>query len=92
MTLLEGAANRLPLISFDIHTGPNEIIENGVNGFLCDSSSNKEMIDHICELIENPMLRRSMSLESFETTKKFNVDTIVAQWDKLLKMINNEGV
>jgi glycosyltransferase involved in cell wall biosynthesis len=92
MTLLEGAANRLPLISFDIHTGPNEIIQNGINGFLCASSSDKEIVDRICELIENPLLRRNMSRESFETTKQFNIDTIVAQWDKLLKMINDEDV
>ena len=89
MTLLEGAANRLPLISFDIHTGPNEIIKNGVNGFLCDSSSNNEMVDHICELIDNPILRNRMSLESFETSKSFNIDAIRVQWTKLLKLINN---
>ena len=34
MTLLEGSGNGLPLISFDVPTGPNEIIEDGVNGFL----------------------------------------------------------
>lgn len=90
MTLLEGAANRLPLISFDVHTGPNEIIKNGVNGFLCDNSSDKAMIDRICELIDNPVLRKRMSLESFEMSKIFKIDAIKNQWCKLLKTINNE--
>lgn len=90
MTLLEGAANKLPLISFDIHTGPNEIIKNGVNGFLCNSSSDDEMIDRVCELIDNPMLRDRMSLESFEMSKNFDMNVVMTQWKDLLKAINNE--
>ena len=34
MTLLEGMKMALPLVSFDVPTGPNEIIKDGINGFL----------------------------------------------------------
>lgn len=33
MVLLEAAQNGLPMVSFDIQTGPSEIIEDGKNGF-----------------------------------------------------------
>ena len=34
LVLLEAKCFKLPLISFDIITGPGEIIQNSVNGFL----------------------------------------------------------
>lgn len=85
MSLIEGAANRLPLISFDIPTGPNEIIVDGVNGFLIDSDSDKDMIRKIRHLIENQALRRSMSNEVYRLTKVFAMERILKQWEMLFK-------
>ena len=34
MVLLEAKAYRLPIVSFDIETGPDEIVDDGVNGYL----------------------------------------------------------
>jgi glycosyltransferase involved in cell wall biosynthesis len=39
MSLLEGMGNGLPLVSFDIDTGPDEIIRDGENGYLIPASN-----------------------------------------------------
>lgn len=83
MTLLEGAANRLPLVSFDIHTGPNEIITSQ-NGFLCDSNDDIDMANRICELIDNIELRINMSGNSYNTSETYRIDSIIKQWESLL--------
>ena len=37
LVLLEAKANRLPIVSFDIMTGPREILQDGVNGYLVEA-------------------------------------------------------
>lgn len=83
MSLIEGAANRLPLISFDIPTGPNEIILNGLNGYLVDASSDNDMIKKIRQLIENQALRESMSKEIYRLADTFTIERILKQWTML---------
>jgi glycosyltransferase involved in cell wall biosynthesis len=53
MVLLEAAANSLPLVSFDIATGPNEIIQNCNNGYLIEPFLKESMIECIDQLICN---------------------------------------
>lgn len=83
MTLLEGAANRLPLIAFDVPTGPSEIITDGKNGFLCSSDSDAEMIQAIETMISDQKLRERFSIESRATAEAFSMDRILPQWQAL---------
>ena len=83
MSLIEGAANRLPLVSFDIPTGPNEIILDGSNGYLIDPNSDDDMVERIRYLIENPTLRSTMSEEVHRLTDSFALGRILKQWKTL---------
>ena len=83
MVLLEAASCGLPMVSFDIETGPNEIIENGSNGYLINPLSDSDMIDAISSLIENSELRTSMSNNSRKTAEKFSIEQILGRWISL---------
>ena len=87
MTLLEAAINGMPLISFDISTGPNEIIINNENGFLIQESSDDDMINAIKTLIKSSTLRKSMSEKSHSLIKKFVLEEVAKQWIQLLSKI-----
>mgnify|MGYP005786150929 CR=1 FL=1 len=87
MVLLEAAACGLPMVSFDIQTGPSEIIKNGVNGYLCNKNSNSEMINNIISLIGSEENRKEFSYNSKKTAESFSVDSICEQWKKLFKRI-----
>ncbi len=84
MSLLEGASHRLPLISFDIPTGPNEIIEDGQNGFLVDKEDDDRMVACIEQLIENDELRKIMSQNAYRMVQKFSLNDIIEQWCEIL--------
>lgn len=87
MSLIEGAANRLPLVSFDIPTGPNEIIHDGVNGYLINPDSDDDMVNQIRRLIENSTLRMSMSYEAHRLTESFALERILEQWKMLYRQL-----
>ncbi len=84
MTLLEGAACSLPLVAFDVATGPKEIITDGKNGFICDPKDDAAMIDRIKRLIADPALRSAMSEQSRATVQGFHSDAVAEQWTQVL--------
>ena len=83
MTLLEGAANGLPMISYDVYTGPNEIIEQGKNGFLIKEGDTKNIALMIADLLNDSEKRKRFSMESIMTSLRFDVDKIVEEWYRL---------
>ncbi len=90
MTLLEGLANGLPLISYDVLTGPNEIITNNENGFLISPFDIEEMANKILELISNAELRLKISNNNAEKSKEYSLDSIVKQWEHIFEeMVNS---
>lgn len=88
MSLIEGAANKLPLVSFDIETGPKEIIEDGENGFLIEPENAPMMIKKIELLIENMPLREKMADQSFKLNERFSLDSVIERWCELWQVID----
>lgn len=91
MVLIEGLACGLPLVSFDIYTGPSEIIKNGENGYLIEKNNYREMANKIMKLINDLQMRKKMSDESKDISAKFNVSEIGLKWiDLLHKMVDEK--
>ncbi len=84
MVLLEAKSHGLPLISFDIMTGPGDIIRNGVNGWLIAENDTTAMAEKILALIDNNELRRSFSLQSQLDMEKFDWTNIMEKWEGIL--------
>lgn len=87
MVLLEGKTKKLPLVSFDINSGPSDIIRDGIDGFLIKPFDCKTMADKICELIEKPELRQKLSDNAHGNLDKFNKEKIIKQWCDLIDTI-----
>ena len=87
MVLLEAKSNKIPLVSFDIETGPDEIIDNGENGFLIPAYDLEEMSRKICQLIENPDQRIAMSRKTNKHIDEFAEEIILRKWFDLFDKI-----
>ena len=88
MVLLEAKSYGLPIVSFDIMTGPAEIVRDGVNGYLIESGNVAAMAERICNLIEQPALRKQFSNAASLDMARFEKKEIIAQWEKLLNQLN----
>lgn len=84
MVLLEAAQNGLPMVSFDIQTGPSEIIEDGKNGFLIPPFSINDMIKKVEYLITHEEVRGTFSKNTSSIQKRFDADLITAQWERMI--------
>ena len=83
MVLLEAIASGLPCIAYDCPVGPRSIIQNNYNGFLIENNNSKQFVSAIISLIENVDLRIEMGKNAKLSSKKYDLETILNQWNDL---------
>lgn len=87
MALLEGMACGLPLVAFDVPTGPREIIEPGVTGFLVPPGDTAAMAACVSGLIDDPERRRALSEANLRRRSRFGAASCAARWEALLEVL-----
>ena len=85
LVLLEAQQYNLPIVSFSCPTGPSEIVEDGVNGYLIDCYYTDKMSEKLLELMEDSNLRTSFSNHAMDNMEKFDKDKIIQQWIDLIE-------
>ena len=75
INLIEALALGNPIVATDVR-GNNDVVENGVNGFLVKLNDYEAMADKICSLIENRDKLGEFSANCLESVKKYSVDII----------------
>ncbi|MBO5245715.1 MAG: glycosyltransferase [Eubacterium sp.] len=95
MVLLEAKYSGLPIVSFDIRTGPSEVIRDGVNGYLITvTGDEKRDAEHMAEaigtLLSEESRYRSFAEHVSDDMEAFSMDVILAQWKELITKILQE--
>ena len=91
MVLIEAQENGLPIISFDCPVGPREIIQNEINGLLIENGNKQKLASAIVELSKSSTKRDQFSTNALKTVKRFDVNEIVKQWERLfLELMDSE--
>lgn len=86
MVLLEASSYALPIIAFDINTGPSELIKNEKSGFLIEDGNLKSFADKLEILMDDENLRKTMGGGAKNIVKtKFSKEVIMGKWEELLK-------
>lgn len=91
MCLLEAKSFSLPSVSFDIPTGPNEIIEDGVNGYLIAPFDCGDMAEKLARLMEDDVLRADFAAHAQDNIGKFRLEGILRDWNEVLSRVTSDG-
>ena len=65
--------------------GANEIISDGVDGYLIKDRNEDEMIEKISDLINDENLRKSLGKNAKAKSKEYSGDIVLEKWNKLIK-------
>lgn len=90
MVLLEAQAFGLPIISFNCKCGPSDIVDNGKNGFLVEESDIPAFASQLRKVMADIELRKKMSRNALETSKKFSVKPVMSRWMQLFKSLTEK--
>lgn len=76
-SLLEFCASGVPIIATE-GSGNEEIVKDGINGFLCKVKNPEDLAEKILRILEDLPLKRSMSKNAkLVAADKFSIDTMV---------------
>lgn len=84
LVLIEAFSYGVPCLAYDSAQGANEIITNGVNGYLIKNRDEDDMVKHIGMLIDDEKLRKKLGKKAREESKKYNKEPVLEQWSKLI--------
>lgn len=90
MVLLEAKACGLPVVSFSSPTGPDEIIMDGINGYLVPCYDIAVMINRMEDLMSNSDRIQELSENSHLDIEKFQRNKILNQWEQLFDSLIGE--
>ena len=92
MVLIEAQSYALPTISFDIATGPRDIIEDDKSGYLIKDNDLNKYATKLKTLMQDENLRVKMGAKSKEIVKsKFSKEVVMKQWMELFERIKNNA-
>lgn len=86
LTMLEAESHGLPIVSFDINYGPNEIIADGKSGYLIENGNVQAMADKIVSIFNDPFLHQRLSAGAYEAAQKYSPDNVWQAWQQIAKI------
>jgi glycosyltransferase involved in cell wall biosynthesis len=85
LVLIEAMTCGVPVVSYACPCGPQDIISDGVDGYLVPVGDEKLLAERICRLIEDAELRKRMGAAAFERSKEFSIEKIIPMWMDLFE-------
>jgi glycosyltransferase involved in cell wall biosynthesis len=79
-TLLESITLGTPVVSFDCPSGPNEIIEQGINGYLVEFMNIEDLKNKLFKVVSQKFSLEEVGL----TAKKYQQKEIIEDYEKLI--------
>jgi glycosyltransferase involved in cell wall biosynthesis len=84
MVLIEAMSKGLPVVSFDVPTGPADLVEHGVTGFLVPKGDGAALAEAMLELIRDEPKRRRFGAAAAERAQEYTIAKVGRSWDELL--------
>ncbi len=88
MVLLESLSVGLPIIAFDVPSGPRNIVTKDVDGFLVENNNITEFANAIEVLIKNKSIRTRMGEQAKGSSASFYVANVMLKWERLFSVLN----
>ena len=86
MVLLEAMAFGLAAVSFDIASGPSDMIDDGKSGFLVEDGDIEGFACKLLELMKGPLRIEAMgAFGASEVRRRFSKEAILPLWENLLR-------
>ena len=91
MVLMEAMSQGCACVSFDISTGPREIIDDGVDGILVKENDFGELMEKIEWLISDEEMCRKLGEKAMLSMNRYSLPVILDKWESLLSGVRNEN-
>ncbi len=82
LAILEAQSHGVPVISYDVNYGSEDLIADGQSGFIVPSGHIDDLAAKISEFFTSPKLRRKLNEGAYQNAKRFSSDNVWRYWQK----------
>lgn len=83
LTIAEAMACGLPVVATDCDYGPREIIDDGMDGYLCPVGKVECMVEKVIRVLKEDKDYQRISSNAKEKAKKFDVSVVTKKYESL---------
>lgn len=87
LATLEAESYGVPVIGYRISYGPDEIIENGVNGYLVAPNEIDSLYDNVRKYLLNPEMQKKLMIGAYDSVGRYTSQPVIAKWQQLVDQI-----
>ena len=84
LVVLEAQAFGIPVVAFNCPTGPRNIINDGIDGYLVEAENIDKLAKQIIMLIKDKNIRTKVGENAIKNIEKFKIENIMKQWNSLI--------
>lgn len=84
MVLLEAMACGVPAVAFDCHTGPADIVTDGVDGLLVPPGDVGALARAMARLMDDAELRRRYGAAAMASVRRYDTTQVLPLWQRLI--------
>lgn len=85
MVLLEAQSYSLPIVAFDCDTGPAEIIQDNISGFIVEHLNIDDLAKALRKMMSIDQLNYDrMSQNALKNTMHFDLDRTILRWEEII--------
>lgn len=90
MVLLEALSVGLPIIAYDVPTGPRNIIIDAEDGFLIKNDEAKVFSEKLKQLLVSEKKRKNLGIHAKKNVNRFKTENVMREWLKLFNKIKSD--
>mgnify|MGYP000892825832 CR=1 FL=1 len=87
LVIMEALANHCPVISYDINYGPDEMITDGVNGYLVENKNDVKFAETVIATLKDRKALTVMQKNAAKSAKKYTADEFSQRWENLFMQV-----
>lgn len=84
LAIMEAISHGVVGVTYDVNYGPNDIIQDGQNGYVVNYGDYQALGQRIIDLLQNPALMQTMSDGAYESARRYSPDNVWQGWEKLI--------
>lgn len=84
MMLIESKSFGIPSISFDVRTGPREIINHEIDGYLVEANNIQKLSEYMKKIMLDNDKRKQMSVKAYCESEKYSLEKIANIWEGII--------
>lgn len=92
MALLEAMNCGCCCVSFDVVTGPRDIIDDKVSGLIARNQDNDDLVCKLSAVLADEALRCSLARQAQSSVEKYSIEHILERWNVLLDKVAYEKI